>query len=106
MTLTLDQFRETHGDPATWCAADIDSYTVIGEIAPPAPPLHSHAEMQAIADDHLRSAVQQKQVASRLAADGHDTAAGIWGRGAQESRQLSVAARLGYPNYEAVLNGW
>ncbi|MET8420849.1 hypothetical protein AB0P40_35020 [Streptomyces sp. NPDC079189] len=106
MTLTLDKFRDRHGDPATWCAAEIDSYQVIGEITPPAPPLYSHAEMQTIAADYRRSAVQQKKVADRLAADGHDTAAGIWERGAQEARQLAAAARFGYPHFEAVLNGW
>jgi hypothetical protein len=62
--------------------------------------------MQAIADDHLASAKAQAAVAARLAGDGHDTAAGIWRRGAAEARELAVAARVGWPHYEAVLNGW
>jgi hypothetical protein len=105
-TLTLDSFRDQHGDPTRWCAADIDSYFVIGEIAPPVPPLYSHAQMRAIADDYQQSAGQQQAVADRLAAAGHETAAGIWARGAQEARQYAAAAHLGYPYYEAVLNGW
>ncbi|MFC8263684.1 hypothetical protein ACFUNF_40310 [Streptomyces sp. NPDC057291] len=106
MTLTLDEFRDRHGDPATWCTAEIDSYLTTGDLNPPPPPLHSHAEMQAIAADHAQSAVRQQAVADRLAADGHATAAGIWERGAEESRQHAAAAHLGWPHYEAVLNGW
>ena len=106
MTLTLDEFRDRHGDPARWCAAKIDSYLAIGDMNPPVPPLHSHAEMQAIAADYEKSAAQQKAVAERLAADGHGTAAGIWERGAEEARQYAAAARFGYPHFEAVLNGW
>ncbi|WP_327372313.1 hypothetical protein [Streptomyces sp. NBC_01217] len=104
--MTLDEFRDRHGDPAYWCAAEIDSYQAIGDMNPPIPPLYSYAEMQAIAADHAQSAVQQQAVADRLAADGHATAAGIWRRGAKESREYAAAARWGYPHYEAVLNGW
>ncbi|MCX4971251.1 hypothetical protein OHA98_42390 [Streptomyces sp. NBC_00654] len=106
MTLTLDQFRDQHGDPIVWCAADIDSYIVLGEITPPPPTLYSYAEMQVLAADHLWSAGNQQAVADRLAAAGHDIAAGIWTRGARESRELAAAARFGWPHYEAVLNGW
>ncbi|WP_327425682.1 hypothetical protein OG612_42600 (plasmid) [Streptomyces sp. NBC_01527] len=106
MTITLDEFRDLHGDPATWCAAEIDSYLTAGDMNPPVPPLYSHAEMQAIAADYEKSAEQQKAVAERLAADGRGTAAGIWERGAQEARQYAAAARFGYPHFEAVLNGW
>lgn len=106
MTLTLEQFRETHGDPGTWGAAEIDSYQVYGDINPPVPPLYSYAEMQVIAADHERSAVSQQSVADRLAADGHAVAAGIWRRGAQEARRCAAAARFGFPHYEAFLNGW
>ncbi|MER5362455.1 hypothetical protein [Streptomyces sp. NPDC002785] len=105
-TLSLDSFRDQHGDPTTWPAADIDSYLVIGEIAPPAPPLHSYSEMQAIAADWARSADVQQSVADRLIAEGHEIAAGIWSRGAQGAREYAAAARYGYPHYEAVLNGW
>ncbi|MFF0051636.1 hypothetical protein [Streptomyces sp. NPDC005498] len=106
MALTLDQFRETHGDPATWCAAEIDGYLTTGDMNPPPPPLHSHAEMQTVAADYEKSAAQQQAVADRLAADGHTTAAGIWERGAQQARQYAAAAHFGYPHFEAVLNGW
>ncbi|MER5988851.1 hypothetical protein [Streptomyces sp. NPDC001787] len=106
MMLTLDRFRDIHGDPATWSAADIDAYTVLGEITPPPPTLYSYAEMQSIAADHLASARCQQAVADRLAAAGHDTAAGIWVRDARESRQLAAAARHGWPYYEAWINGW
>ncbi|GAA2955339.1 MULTISPECIES: hypothetical protein [Streptomyces] len=104
--LTLDQYRDDHGNPDTWSAADVDSYLVIGDIAPPAPLPYTHAEMQAIAADHLLSAADQQAVADRLTAAGHETAAGIWRRGAREARELAAAARWGYPHYEAVLNGW
>ncbi|MGW2089100.1 hypothetical protein [Streptomyces sp. NPDC001880] len=106
MTLTLDDFRDRHGDPATWCAAEIDSYTVLGDINPPVPPLYSYAEMQTIAADHEQSSACQQTVADRLTAKGHPVAAGIWRRGAQASREYAAAARCGYPYYEAFLNGW
>ena len=106
MTLTLDEFRDRHGDPATWCTAEIESYLTTGDMNPPAPPLYSHAEMQSIAADYEKSAARQEAMANRLAADGHDTAAGIWACCAQEARQHAAAARLGYPHFEAVLNGW
>ncbi|MFB7211064.1 hypothetical protein [Streptomyces sp. NPDC056255] len=104
--LTLDQYRDRHGDPATWCAAEIDSYIVLGEITPPEPPLYTYAEMQDIAADHLRSAACQKATADRLAAAGHTIAAGIHRRGALDAQQLAAAARHGWPYYEAYLNGW
>lgn len=104
--LTLLQYRDDHGDPATWMPADIESYLVIGDIAPPAPLPYSYAEMQTLAADHQRSVDRQQSVADRLAADGHATAAGIWLRRARESRELAAAARWGYPHYESVLNGW
>lgn len=106
MTLSLDFFRDQHGDPTRWCAADIDCYLVIGDIAPPAPPLHSHEEMQAIAADWARTAQVQQSMADQLLDQGHETAAGIWARGAQGAREYEAAARYGYPHYEAVLNGW
>jgi hypothetical protein len=68
---TLDRFRDRHGDPTKWCAADIDSYTVLGELAPPVPPLYSYAEMQTIADDYEKSSICQQAVADRLTAEGH-----------------------------------
>ncbi|MDQ0847581.1 hypothetical protein [Streptomyces sp. V1I6] len=105
MTLTALEFRARHGDPATWCAAEIDSYFAYAEITPVAP-LYAHGEMQAIAADFEASADQQAAVADRLAADGHETAAGIWRRGAAEARELAAAARVGWPHYEVVLNGW
>ncbi|MEU4506818.1 hypothetical protein [Streptomyces sp. NPDC024089] len=43
-TLSLDRFRDQHGDLIRWCGAEIDSCLTIGEIAPPAPPLYSCAE--------------------------------------------------------------
>ncbi|MCX4451654.1 hypothetical protein [Streptomyces sp. NBC_01789] len=104
--LDLDSFRDQHGDPTRWSVADHDSYLVIGDIAPPAPPLYSYSEMQTIAADHARSAQAQQSVADRLTAQGHETAAGIWSRGAQEAAEYAAAARYGYPHYEAVLNGW
>ncbi|MFF8423139.1 hypothetical protein [Streptomyces sp. NPDC015680] len=104
--LTLDQFRDRHGDPIQWCAAEYDSYTVLGDIAPPPPPLYSYAEMQTIAADHEQSSVCQQAVADRLTAEGHPVAAGIWYRGAQASREYAAAARYGYPHYEAFVNGW
>ncbi|WP_331762270.1 hypothetical protein OG524_36515 (plasmid) [Streptomyces sp. NBC_01520] len=54
--LSLESFRDQHGDPATWPAADIDSYLVIGDIAPPVPPVLGLSEMQAIAADYEQSA--------------------------------------------------
>ncbi|MCX4971022.1 hypothetical protein OHA98_41140 [Streptomyces sp. NBC_00654] len=104
--LTLDRFRDIHGDPATWTAATIDDYFVLGEITPPPPTLYSYAEMQALAADYLKSARCQQAEADRLTADGHDIAAEIWAYGAQGSRELAAAARHGWPYYEAVLNGW
>ncbi|MER5503131.1 hypothetical protein ACFYXP_38230 [Streptomyces sp. NPDC002466] len=104
--MTLDEFRDRHGDPATWCAADIDSYQVYGDITPPLPPLYSHAQMQSIAADHEQSSACQQATADRLTAQGHPVAAGIWHRGARASREYAAAARLGYPHYEAVINGW
>ncbi|GGZ18442.1 hypothetical protein [Streptomyces nitrosporeus] len=106
MTLSLDLFRDKHGDPARWCAAEIDSYLAIGEIAPPVPPLYSYSEMQEVAVEHARSADVQQSVADQLASEGHAIAAGIWYRGAQGAREHAEAARYGYPHYEAVLNGW
>ncbi|WP_326701877.1 hypothetical protein OG909_32765 (plasmid) [Streptomyces sp. NBC_01754] len=106
MTLNLDLFRDQHGDPTQWSTADIDTYLVIGEIAPPDPPLHSYSEMQAIAAVWAREAEVQQSVADRLLDQGHETAAGIWARGAREAREYAAAARYGYPHYEAVLNGW
>jgi hypothetical protein len=41
---------------------------VIGDIAPPVPPLYSHAEMQTIAADYEKSAAQQQAVAGLHAA--------------------------------------
>ncbi|MFJ4917643.1 hypothetical protein [Streptomyces sp. NPDC088726] len=104
--LTLETFRCQHGDPATWPAADIDSYLVIGDIAPPVPPLFGFSEMQVIAADYEQSAARQQTVANRLDSQGHTTAAGIWARGAQEAREYAAAATLGYPAFEAILNGW
>ncbi|MFE7757641.1 hypothetical protein OG524_36855 (plasmid) [Streptomyces sp. NBC_01520] len=104
--LTLDQYRDDHGDPTTWMPADIDSYLVIGEIAPPQPLPYTYVEMQSIAADYQRSADDQKTIADRLAAEGHDTAAGIWRRGARGARELAAAARMGWPAFEAHLNGW
>ncbi|MFE7614328.1 hypothetical protein [Streptomyces sp. NPDC057496] len=103
---TLDRFRDRHGDPVRWTAAEIDSYLELGDVAPPVPLLYSHTEMQAMADDYRRSSEQQAAVAGRLAREGHETAAGIWRRGAREARELAAAARLGWPHFEAVLNGW
>jgi hypothetical protein len=105
MTLTAQEFRDRHGDPATWCAAEIDSFFVFAEITPVTAP-YSYGEMQAIAADYQASADQQDAVADRLAGDGHETAAGIWRRGATEARELAAAARDGWPHYEAALNGW
>lgn len=105
-SLSLDLFRDQHGDPTRWSTADIDSYLVIGEVAPPVPPLHSYSEMQSIAADWARTAATKQSVADRLTAEGHETAAGIWARGAREAREYAAAARYGYPHYEAVLNGW
>ncbi|WP_385625461.1 hypothetical protein PXH67_43040 (plasmid) [Streptomyces sp. P8-A8] len=105
-TLSLDRFRDQHGDPIRWCGAEIDSYLTIGEIAPPVPPLYSYAEMQSIAADYEQSSVCQQATADRLTAEGHLVAAGIWRRGAQASREYAAAARYGYPHYEAVVNGW
>lgn len=104
--LSLDLFRDQHGDPTRWCAADIESYLVIGEVAPPVPPLYSYSEMQAIAADWSRTAATKQSVADRLAAEGHETAAEIWEYGAQGAREYAEAARYGYPHYEAVVNGW
>ncbi|MFJ1847074.1 hypothetical protein [Streptomyces sp. NPDC088146] len=105
-TDTLTRFRDQHGDPIQWCAAEIDSYTVLGEMAPPVPPPYSHADMQAMSATYARSADVKQALADQLSAEGHDAAAGIWARGAQDARQHADAARLGYPHYEAVLNGW
>ncbi|WP_098023704.1 hypothetical protein [Streptomyces sp. st115] len=105
-TLTTDAFRDQHGDPATWTAATLDSYQVIGDIAPPPPPLYTHREMQAEAETWLASAAAQQRLADELARQGHSIAAGIHRRGAQDARQHAAAARLGWPAYEAFLNGW
>ncbi|WP_329078413.1 hypothetical protein [[Kitasatospora] papulosa] len=104
--LTLDQYRDDHGDPTWWSTADIDSYLVIGDIAPPEPLPYTYAEIQAMAADYQRSADDQKAIADRLAGEGHDTAAGIWRRGARGARELAAAARMGWPAFEAHLNGW
>ncbi|MFJ5129898.1 hypothetical protein ACIP80_33030 [Streptomyces sp. NPDC088555] len=105
-TDTLTRFHDQHGDPTTWSAAEYDSYTVLGELAPPVPPLYSYAEMQTIAADYEQSSVCQQATADRLTAEGHLVAAGIWRRGARASREYAAAARRGYPHYEAVVNGW
>ncbi|MEV5864371.1 hypothetical protein AB0L83_32210 [Streptomyces sp. NPDC052071] len=105
-TLNLDSFRDQHGDPTRWSTADIDSYLVIGDIVPPEPLPYTYAEMQAMAADYQRSANDQKAIADRLAGEGHDTAAGIWRRGARGTRELAAAARMGWPAFEAHLNGW
>ncbi|MEV7488881.1 hypothetical protein ACIQGA_33600 [[Kitasatospora] papulosa] len=105
-TLNLDSFRDQHGDPTRWSTADIDSYLVLGDIAPPEPLPYTYAEMQAMAADYQRSANDQKAIADRLAGEGHDTAASIWRRGARGARELAAAARMGWPAFEAHLNGW
>ncbi|WP_331762340.1 hypothetical protein OG612_45115 (plasmid) [Streptomyces sp. NBC_01527] len=106
MTLTVDELRDRHGAPATGCDAEIDSPLATGDMNPPVPPLYSHAEMQAIAAGHAQSAIRQQAVADRLYAEGHATAAGIWKRGAEKAREYAGAAYLGWPRYEAALNGW
>lgn len=105
-TLTLNQFRADHGDPARWCAGEIDSYLVIGDIAPPAPTPapFTFAEMQEVATCYADSAEREQAVADSLASKGHTEAAGIWARGAETSARYAAAARLGYPAYEAALN--
>ncbi|MGW5295908.1 hypothetical protein [Streptomyces bacillaris] len=105
-TLTTDAFRDRHGDPATWSVAALDSYQVIGDIAPPPPPLLTHREMQAEAEAWEASAANQQRLADELAREGHDIAAGIHRRGARDARQHAAAARLGWPYYEAFINGW
>ncbi|MFI0596577.1 hypothetical protein [Streptomyces griseus] len=105
-TLTTDAFRDQHGDPATWTAATLDSFQVIGDIAPPPPLPYTHREMQAEAEAWLASAAAQQRLADELARQGHSIAAGIHRRGAQDARQHAAAARLGWPAYEAFLNGW
>ncbi|UTR83683.1 hypothetical protein [Streptomyces cavourensis] len=105
-TLTTDTFRDQHGDPATWTTATIDRYLVIGEIAPPPPPLYTHREMQAEAEAWETSAAAQQRLADELARQGHAIAAGIHRRGARDARQHAAAARLGWPYYEAFINGW
>ncbi|MEU8598408.1 hypothetical protein AB0D07_32715 [Streptomyces globisporus] len=102
-TLTTDAFRDQHGDPATWSPATLDSYQVIGDIAPPP---YTHREMQAEAEAWHASAAGQQRLADELARKGHTIAAGIHRRGAQDARQHAEAARLGWPAYEAFLNGW
>ncbi|MFC8645097.1 hypothetical protein ACFUC2_30705 [[Kitasatospora] papulosa] len=104
--LTLDQYRDDHGDPATWMPADIDSYLDIGDMAPPEPLPYTHAQMQTMGAEHERWAERQQLMADRLTAQGREAAAGIWQRGALESRELAVAARMGWPAFEAHLNGW
>ncbi|MEV2262747.1 hypothetical protein [Streptomyces anulatus] len=106
LTLTTDAFRDQHGDPATWSPATLDSYQVIGDIAPPPPLPYTHREMQAEAEAWQASAAGQQRLADELAAKGHTIAAGIHRRGAQDARQHAEAARLGWPHYEAFLNGW
>ncbi|MEU9321453.1 hypothetical protein [Streptomyces sp. NPDC048295] len=105
-TDTLTRFRDRHGDPAKWCAAEIDSYTVLGELAPPVPPLYSYAEMQTTAAAHDQSAACLQTIADRLSAEGHPEAARSRRRGAQASREYAAAARLGSPSYEALPDGW
>ncbi|MFJ6493499.1 hypothetical protein [Streptomyces californicus] len=105
-TLATGTFRDEHGDPITWTTADLDSYQVIGDIAPPPPPLYTHREMQAEAQAWEASATGQQRVADELARQGHEIAAGIHRRGAQDARQHAAAARMGWPYYEAFLNGW
>lgn len=104
MTLTAREFRDRHGDPATWCAAEIDSYFSYAEITP-VPPPYAHSEMQAIAADYEASAQQQTTLADQLAGEGHELTAALWRRGAARARELAAAARIGWPHYEAVLNG-
>ncbi|MEU9677835.1 hypothetical protein AB0D92_30540 [Streptomyces parvus] len=106
LTLTTSTFRDEHGDPATWSAATLDSYQVIGDIAPPPPLPYTHREMQTEAKAWEASAAAQQRLADELARQGHTIAAGIHRRGAQDARQHAQAARLGWPAYEAFLNGW
>ncbi|WP_327180334.1 hypothetical protein OG599_34690 (plasmid) [Streptomyces sp. NBC_01335] len=103
-TLTLNQFRADHGDPARWCASEIDSYLVFGDIAPPAPAPFTFAEMQEVAACYAESAEREQAVADSLASKGHTEAADLWARGAETSARYAAAARLGYPAYEAALN--
>ncbi|MFD7750206.1 hypothetical protein ACFV2V_29795 [Streptomyces sp. NPDC059698] len=105
-TLTTDAFRDQHSGPTTWSPATIDRYLAIGEIAPPPPPLYTHREMQAEAEAWQASAAGQQRLAHDLARKGHTIAAGIHRRGAQDARQHAAAALMGWPYYEAFLNGW
>lgn len=106
LTLTTDAFRDQHGDPATWTAATLDSYQVIGDISPPPPPRYTHRQMQRVSASYAWSAAAKDELAEQLAAEGYDVAAGIYRRGAQDAREHAEAARLGWPHYEAFLNGW
>ncbi|SCE43102.1 hypothetical protein [Streptomyces sp. OspMP-M43] len=95
LTLTTGAFRDRHGDPATWSAAALDSYQVIGDIAPPPPLPFTHREMQAEADAWQASAAGQQRLAEELATEGHTIAAGIHRRGAQDARQHAQAGSAG-----------
>ncbi|MFH8873136.1 hypothetical protein [Streptomyces griseus] len=106
LTLTTDAFRDQHGDPATWSSATLDSYLVIGEIAPPPPLRYTHRQMQRMSVSYARSAAAKDELADQLAAEGYDIAAGTLRRGAREAREHAEAAGLGWPHYEAFLNGW
>ncbi|MFE6985819.1 hypothetical protein [Streptomyces griseus] len=105
-TLTTSAFRDQHSDPATWSAATLDSFQVIGDIAPPPPPRYTHRHMQRLSASYAWSAAVKDELADQLAADGHDVAAGTYRRGAREAREHAAAARLGWPAYEAFLHGW
>ncbi|MFI6125370.1 hypothetical protein ACIBCU_37610 [Streptomyces sp. NPDC051064] len=104
--LTLDQYRDDHGDPATWMPADIDSYLDIADMAPPEPLPYTYAQMQTMGAEYEQWAQRQQLMADRLANQGRKDAAGIWQRSAQESHELAAAARMGWPAFEAHLNGW
>lgn len=104
--LTLDQYRDDHGDPAKWMPADIDSYLAIGDMVPPEPLPYTYAQMQNMGAEYERWAERQQLMADRLADQGRADAAGIWHRGAQDSRENAAAARMGWPAFEAHLNGW
>ncbi|WP_327270786.1 hypothetical protein OG233_30770 (plasmid) [Streptomyces sp. NBC_01218] len=68
-TLSLDRFRDQHGSPDRWTAADIDSYVVIGDIAPPAPLPYTHAEMQSVSAVVPRAMADQLREMAALAGD-------------------------------------
>ncbi|MFI5621488.1 hypothetical protein [Streptomyces sp. NPDC051567] len=96
-------FRAVHGDPVTWTAADHDEYLVLSELCPPE---YSVAEMAALAVDFGLSAASQQRESDRLTAQGYALAAGIWARGAQDSREHAAAARRGARHFDAFVNGW